>query len=401
MKPQQNVIGRLANVLLVLVKNSIRFLKDRNLYLGLYGFAVATAFCPYISGAAITPRWVLMATIPWLLMSDFYYPKMSWQTAAYLLPFLAWMMSTMLWTAQPYDGVGEAIQWCIAVGIILLGTTVENPKSLYLGFGLGVILAYPFNWYAPNPDLVGEAAAVALVACATVRLWLPALGLLVVLGLSHSRGGLLGVCCAATVLAFHRSWKLGAGIMLAGASFIGILIYLGAASDNAERLGIWFDTMAGITLFGHGLGSFRYVFPDFASHINIILGTRPDHAHDDFLEILFETGIVGGFFALVAFGVILARGRHYAETLIVVCTAGLGITNFPFHIPSTLFLAAFAVGRVLRLDALYREHLHGGIPLRSQLHSEGCDEFGAVGAESGSHLPVRLSLSQSADTRGY
>ncbi len=306
---------------------------------------------------------------------------MAWETAGLLLPFLAWMLCSLSWSAQPYDGTGEAIQWLIAVGVVLLGASVVNPTSLYLGFGLGVILAYPFDWYAPNPDLVGEAAAIALVACATVRLWLPAIGLLVVLVLSHSRGGLLGVCCAATALAFAKSWKLGVAIALSGALFIGTLAYLGAASDNAERLGIWFDTIAGITIFGHGLGSFRYVFPDYASHINIILGTRPDHAHDDFLEILFETGIVGGFFAIIAFGVILARGRHYAETLIVICTAGLGITNFPFHIPSTLFLAAFAIGRVLRLDCLYREHNLGGISLRGQLRRQGRTGYIGVGAE--------------------
>ncbi len=269
--------------------------------------------------------------------------------------FLSW-----IWTLQIYDGAGELVQWTIAIVVFIFGASVENPRPLYMGFGLGVILAFPFGWYDPNPDLVAEAAAAAFIACLVTRLWVPAAGLLWVLVATYvmhhcGKGALLGVSGALIMLAWHRSWRIGAVVTLVGAALIGLLTYRADLSDNTERWYIWLDTIQGFGWFGHGIGSFRYVFPDVASHINIVMGTRPDHAHNDFLEIIFELGYIGGFLALTGLMVILVRTRHYAETLIVICVLGTSITNFPLHIPSTLFMAAFALGRVCRLDALCSE----------------------------------------------
>ena len=342
----------------------------RNSLLAIYGFAVATLFCPYISGAAITTRWIAIAIGPWLLMNGpttgdtaaigprilMSGPKIG-ATALWLMPFFVWVLLSLLWTAQPYDGIGETIQWAIAIGVFLFGASVDDPKPLYFGFGVGILVAYPFGLFDPNADLVAEAAAPAFIAALVTRQWLLSGLLPIVLVLSHvqhhcAKGAILGATCALAVLFLHRSWKTGLIIVALGLALVGCLTYLTALSDNLERIHIWQDTYAGITLFGHGIGSFRYVFPDFASHINIILGTRPDHAHNDFLEILFELGYVGGFLALVGLGVILYRGRNIAEALIVVCVIGTSLTNFPLHIPSTLFMAAFALGRVCRLDSL-------------------------------------------------
>ena len=282
------------------------------------------------------------------------------------------MVLSLLWTAQPYDGLGETIQWAIAVGVFLFGTSVDNPKPLYIGFGLGVIVAYPFGLFDPNPDLVAEAAAPALISCLIYRQWLIVAGLAIVLSLSHiehhcAKGAILGVTCALAVLMLHRSWKTGIAIVALGIGLIGVLTYFTASSDNLERIHIWQDTIAGIVWSGHGIGSFRYIFPDFASHINIILGTRPDHAHNDLLEILFELGWVGGFLALSGLAVILYKGRNIAETLIVICVLGTSLTNFPLHIPSTLFMAAFALGRVCRLDSLCSQPDKGGVLVSKKL----------------------------------
>lgn len=359
--------------------------------LGAYGFTVAVIFCPHISGAAISPRWMALAIIPWLFLRT--PPKIRWDTIGFLVPFLIWIYASLLWTAQIYDGANEAIEWTIAIGVFLLGASVEKPRLLYLGFGIGIILSYPFGLYAPNPDLVGEAAAVSLVALVATFQWgqsftallIPCVG--TVLILSHSRGGILGVCCAASIAAFYRSWKLGALVTISGIVLVGTLVYLGDIRDSTERINIWQDTIAGITLFGHGLGSFRYMFPDYASHINIIQGTRPDHAHNDLLEILFETGINGGILALGL--LIVLYKAQFAEALIVICVLGIGITNFPLHIPSTLFLAAFALGRICRLDYLFNTANEGGILLCPELFGNG-GKRPAKRSADGTELPSRI-----------
>lgn len=107
-------------------------------------------------------------------------------------------------------------------------------------------------------------------------------------------------------------------------------------------------------ILGTGLGSFSWEYPKaqgdyFASHPHSILGTtsrRTDVAHNDYLQVLLETGLIG--FALLA-GLIWSVGRHlngaYHQldspwqrnrflTLVfpaaAVCLQAL--VDFPFHV---------------------------------------------------------------------
>ncbi|NWF44258.1 hypothetical protein F3K02_03175 [Hydrogenophaga sp. D2P1] len=113
---------------------------------------------------------------------------------------------------------------------------------------------------------------------------------------------------------------------------------------------------------GSGLGSYAWVFPRFQSpEVGAYL---LDLAHNDYLQVLMETGALG----LIAMALALAlMGRRAlqlfsagrgtwssADRLAVACGLGLLATllhawvDYPFRIPANAMLAAFLLGVFLR-----------------------------------------------------
>ena len=109
---------------------------------------------------------------------------------------------------------------------------------------------------------------------------------------------------------------------------------------DAETLSAWAD----YRWFGSGGGTFYTVFP---SHRPMDLGSFFDHAHNDYLELLLEYGIIGSL-PLLAFtlfcgaaGVAGLRRRHgivrgvgFASTMAFVAYAIHSTVDFNLHIPA-------------------------------------------------------------------
>lgn len=137
------------------------------------------------------------------------------------------------------------------------------------------------------------------------------------------------------------------------------------AADDALRAltreATWRGALAYWPL-GSGLGSYAGVFPRFQSPE--VGGYLLDLAHNDYLQVLMETGALG----LVAMALALAlMGRRAlqlfsagrgtwssADRLAVACGLGLLATllhawvDYPFRIPANAMLAAFLLGVFLR-----------------------------------------------------
>jgi O-antigen ligase len=106
--------------------------------------------------------------------------------------------------------------------------------------------------------------------------------------------------------------------------------------------------------YGHGAGSFRYVFPQYQQHHPQIYKTGNlmffwDYAHNDYAQALAEMGLVG--FTLLAAGFIwwlyalYQRGAHgnllaVALALGVIATVFHARVEFVFHCPAILYTAA-------------------------------------------------------------
>ncbi len=106
---------------------------------------------------------------------------------------------------------------------------------------------------------------------------------------------------------------------------------------------------------GTGLGTLQFIYPRYESQYD---GYIVDHAHNDYLEVLADTGIAGGFcgfvFLLLLFGQgnsnLLGAATPFARAFYVgaltACSGFLlhSVVDFNLHIPSNaslFFLIAF------------------------------------------------------------
>ena len=99
---------------------------------------------------------------------------------------------------------------------------------------------------------------------------------------------------------------------------------------------------------GTGLGTLIAIYPRYASFYN---GTIVDHAHNDFLELLADTGLLGGLCGAFFIGVLLRRGftnfriargsqRALVGGALVSCLGLLlhSLVDFNLHIPSNALI---------------------------------------------------------------
>lgn len=186
------------------------------------------------------------------------------------------------------------------------------------------------------------------------------------LTLTASRGGIISLFVEIVLLAFlSRSQQIGKrqilaafAILLVVGSFIawlGVSRAIGRFQQLADggvshelRVSIYRDTWRIILdhpWLGTGLGTLAVVYPQYASFYN---GLTVDHAHNDYLELLSDTGILGGICGLVFFAVLFWQasrsfqsertpfGRAAIAGSLTSC-AGLllhGFVDFNFHIPA-------------------------------------------------------------------
>jgi O-antigen ligase len=137
------------------------------------------------------------------------------------------------------------------------------------------------------------------------------------------------------------------------------------AADDALRALTREATWQGALTFwplGSGLGSYAWVFPRFQSPE--VGAWLLDLAHNDYLQVLMETGALGLLAMALALALMGRRALQLfragrgtwssADRLAVACGLGLLATllhawvDYPFRIPANAMLAAFLLGVFLR-----------------------------------------------------
>ena len=196
--------------------------------------------------------------------------------------------------------------------------------------------------------------------------------------LTASRGGIISLLFELALLAyFSRAHRIGRKQLLGAAALAlvagNFIVWLGVSKaiqrfeqlahggiSRELRVSIYDDTWR-IFLdhpwVGTGLGTLVAVYPRYASFYN---GLTVEHAHNDYLELLADTGVLGGLIALSFIGLLLWRslanlqfaGSSLARAIIagsLAACSGLllhSLVDFNLHIPSNalifLLLSCFA-----------------------------------------------------------
>jgi len=353
--------------------------------LGVLTFVVTVAFVPGFPEPATTGRWAILS---------FCLPAMLLVTRAHVTPahvagaaFLALATASLAWTPVLVEGL-NALWWLLLfAAAFMIGAEQRDLRPVYTGLGLGLVPSACFAiaqamGYAPveqfssspaglfaNSNLLGSVAAIALVGGALHRMWWLLPTPLLCLVLSGSRGAWLGALAASVLMLWARSRLAALALALAilVASQYAFLHSRGSTSVTSpsaslhHRSWVWLDTVEGLTWQGRGIGSFWVASPAHAPRQQAA-NMRHWHAHNDFLEILYELGALGLVLAL-AFTAFLAVGPLVPERIVLLAFLALGVTGFPLYQPVPALVGALAAGA---LAGRWRD-LRNGVAVR-ELH---------------------------------
>ncbi len=194
--------------------------------------------------------------------------------------------------------------------------------------------------------------------------------------LSQSRMGQFSLLAALAVMTLCLMWemksrkiiKLISVVLLIGISggiWLGLNPLIGRyallpkeIAAEGSRAAIWRDTMVLIKdfpLWGSGLGSYRYIFPKYKRSIAQAVY---HHAHNDYLELAAETGMVGfliimglaGYFWQQVITKWHRRKSTYVKGLVFGCIGGgaamlfHSFADFNMHIPANILLLTVIMG---------------------------------------------------------
>jgi len=195
---------------------------------------------------------------------------------------------------------------------------------------------------------------------------------------SLSRGGILSFLAGALTLGCITFWttpsrkKLLPVFVFLGA-LLAYLLYLGASpiiqrfaqADLAqnERFTVWQASIIAFRdfpIFGAGLGTYQHVFP---AHKPLGVRMFYQHAHNDYVELLVELGVIGmALLVLLLFtaGQALLRGEwderesHLKAGFVASLVSMVVFSAFDFnlHIPSNAILFSLIAGMAVALGRL-------------------------------------------------
>ena len=188
--------------------------------------------------------------------------------------------------------------------------------------------------------------------------------------LSASRGGIISFGCQLAVIALWMIFRRAQGkqliagaavllVALALVSWLGVRQILQRFStmqslevSDSKRISMWrgsWHIFLDHPLLGTGLGTLQTVYPRYETLYD---GKVVNHSHNDYLEALAETGVVGGLFCASFLGILFLESRRrlwrpasaFTNSLqlagLVACVGFLahGFVDFNLHIPANALL---------------------------------------------------------------
>jgi hypothetical protein len=326
--------------------------------MAILGLAVLLTVWPGISGFAIAPRWALLAIAgPALLcFTSITMTRAHWAG----LGFLAYATISLAWApvaVEAWQGLAHLIILAI---LFCLGAELDNPKPLYKALALGMAVnaifvipqLYGHSWVEQvsppaglfaNKNMLGEAAALALIACYAGRLsWPYWLGPLFCVAAAQCWGAFAAVGVAAALAA--GAWSKVATVVILIAMLLAAHFALSSERrQNSIIVRGWIamDAIGNLKWLGHGVGQYWVTTPENAPRQQF-LNVRHWHAHNDALELIYEYGIGSAFY--FAFVVLCLMAAEPGARLLLAGFLVEGLFGFPLFIASTAFIAVVVAG---------------------------------------------------------
>lgn len=355
---------------------------------GTLSFLLTICFWQGMASAATIPRWTLLVVaVPAIL----WFARDRHFTAVHLAGtlFLAWATVSLTWAMNLPDAQDALIKWFLLAGVFGLGLRAPSLKPVFIGMALGLIPSAVVSFiqlYDPvivtsqsgmftglffNQNTYAETSALVLVGLVGYRLWWLAPVCFPPLLFTSSRAAWVIVAAAALVWMWQYSRRITLIVALGIVLIVGITPFITFGFENGfktastiERWNLYRDTIDGLTFWGHGVGSFQTAYPFGASRMDLFQ-RRPENAHNDYLELVYELGPGALFgFAVLA----LCLFRPYASgpaRFVLFGFAADALVAFPSHLACSAYLAALCIGHLSRFrPPLCDELAHGRMVLQ-------------------------------------
>lgn len=298
--------------------------------------------------------------------------------ASLIFLFLCMQVFRTLQDWRGFVWFGMGLGFVVSVFAILQHLTSNGKLYWFRELRYGGMPFGPYvnrNHFAGFAELVFPLALVPLVLGRVRRERVAVVALfaimpIVALFLSASRGGIVSFCVQLALLTYLLLRRRGLGKHLLGAAAVLLaallmVTWLGVGQilerfssfqspevtegkRAAMRRNAW-HIFLDHPLPGTGLGTFQIVYPRYETLYD---GRIVNHAHNDYLEALAETGVLGGlccaWFLVVLLLKSLSRFRENDFSFVgalqlsgmVACAGFLvhALVDFNFHIPSNLWL---------------------------------------------------------------
>lgn len=326
-------------------------------HLGLFGFGLVTCFWCGLTGWMIPTGWpYLSVTLPFL-------------TKFRLNLFLAWAILALAWAPVLVQGVYDVWRIGLLSAAFLLGTSRE-PRGLFIGMALGMWVSCAVSvaqWlghspvvfaanlpFVPaglffNPDIMGEVACLISIYLIIEGMWWPLVGVLPCLAMSESRVALCAFTATLAIFLWRRLRWYGLAITTITFLVLGTGLWLSNKTLSLSltpRIALWEDTLDGLTLWGRGPGSFMITYPIFAARTDT-MDTRPENAHNDYLELWYQYG-PGSLIIVPVLATAIFSGS--AEGFVVLGFALIALLSFPAAMSVEGFIGAYCMGRCWGMD---------------------------------------------------
>jgi O-antigen ligase len=132
------------------------------------------------------------------------------------------------------------------------------------------------------------------------------------------------------------------------------------SSPTSTRVNLWLDTLnmsSDFPIFGTGFGTFQYIYKKYKTLDDQFLY---EHAHNDYLEILTDLGLIGFLIVLVSIVLFLrkillrwierrdpyAKGITLGGACGVFAILGHSLVDFNLHIPANALFLSIILGLI-------------------------------------------------------
>lgn len=313
---------------------------------------LAAAYWPGILSAAVAPRWCLLYLGTPLVLLLAPAASTLWQGIASWL-WVWWLglaAVSLLWSPDSLVGFNSLVHLLALFGAFTVGAAYGSRGAIY-GAALGLVpsvLIAPWDagglfW---NKNVFAEAAAlVAVYFVVEKRYWLSAPFLFGILW-ANSRAAVVALAVA-ILPGLPRRWRWTT--LLSSLLLFALLTAAqqwGAASLQT-RAAMWVSTVAFLSPFGNGLGSFAHDYPIW------------EHPHNEVLFLAYELGAL----ALVPLGLLgyvysmeprvhrypdYHTGQDRAPKAVLLALAVLSLAAFPLTNPLSAAVGAACAGYLAR-----------------------------------------------------